>query len=48
MNVVSPGTIYIEDGSRDGVERDNPEFFAGALASNPLGVYGALTRGMQY
>ena len=40
VNVVSPGTIYIEDGFWGAVERDNPEFFAGALASNPMGRMG--------
>lgn len=39
-NVVSPGTIYIEDGFWGNIERDNPKQFEGALRSNPLGRMG--------
>lgn len=40
VNVVSPGTVYLEDGFWGTIERENPEFFAGALASNPMGRMG--------
>ena len=39
-NVVSPGTIYFDDGIWGRVKRDNPEWFARALANNPLGRMG--------
>jgi NAD(P)-dependent dehydrogenase (short-subunit alcohol dehydrogenase family) len=40
VNVVSPGTIYSEDGIWGSMERENPEFFAEALAWNPMGRMG--------
>lgn len=40
VNVVSPGTIYAEDGFWGQVERENPEFFEQALAWNPMGRMG--------
>jgi 3-oxoacyl-[acyl-carrier protein] reductase len=40
VNVVSPGTIYIADGFWGGVEKDKPDFFAQAVAWNPLGRMG--------
>lgn len=40
VNVVSPGTIYVEDGFWGNMERENPEFFQGALGANPLGRMG--------
>lgn len=40
VNVVSPGTIYFEDGFWHQVERENPEFFEQAVASNPMGRMG--------
>jgi 3-oxoacyl-[acyl-carrier protein] reductase len=39
-NVVSPGTIYIEDGFWGNIERTNPAMFEGALKRNPLGRMG--------
>lgn len=39
-NVVSPGTIYVEDGFWGGMERDNPEMFEQMLAANPMGRMG--------
>lgn len=39
-NVLSPGTIYVEDGFWGGVERENPEMFEQALGSNPMGRMG--------
>lgn len=40
VNVVSPGTVYLEEGFWGAIERENPEFFAGALAANPMGRMG--------
>lgn len=40
VNVVSPGTIYIEDGFWGQVEQDDPEFFEEALQWNPTGRMG--------
>jgi 3-oxoacyl-[acyl-carrier protein] reductase len=40
VNVVSPGTIYIEDGFWGNHERNNPRMFESALESNPLGRMG--------
>lgn len=40
VNAVSPGTIYAEDGIWGMMERENPEFFAEALAWNPMGRMG--------
>lgn len=39
-NVVSPGTIYVEDGFWGGMERDNPEMFEHAFGANPMGRMG--------
>lgn len=39
-NVISPGTIYLEDGFWGGVERENPEMFEKALEMNPMGRMG--------
>lgn len=39
-NVVSPGTIYVEDGFWGRVERDDPDSFQQALAMNPMGRMG--------
>jgi len=39
-NVVSPGTIYIEDGFWGNIERTNPRMFEGSLKRNPLGRMG--------
>lgn len=39
-NVVSPGTIYIENGFWGGIERDNPTMFERSLKSNPMGRMG--------
>lgn len=39
-NVVSPGTIYVEDGFWGKVERNDPESFEMALGSNPMGRMG--------
>lgn len=39
-NVLSPGTIYVEDGFWGGMERDNPEVFEHAFSSNPMGRMG--------
>jgi 3-oxoacyl-[acyl-carrier protein] reductase len=36
-NVVSPGNVYFEGGVWQNIERNNPEFFAEALALNPTG-----------
>jgi 3-oxoacyl-[acyl-carrier protein] reductase len=36
-NTVSPGNVYFDGGVWQGHERDNPEFFAKALALNPTG-----------
>lgn len=40
VNVVSPGTIYFEDGFWGRMKRENPQFYEGALGSNPLGRMG--------
>ena len=40
VNAVSPGNIYFEDGVWGRTERDNPEFFASAVANNPMGRMG--------
>lgn len=40
VNVVSPGTIYVEDGFWGGVERDDPDLFRQALGWNPTGRMG--------
>lgn len=40
VNVASPGTIYMEGGFWHRAERENPEFFEGALGQNPLGRMG--------
>lgn len=40
VNVVSPGTIYAEDGFWAGVERDDPEMFEQAVQANPTGRMG--------
>lgn len=39
-NVISPGTIYVEDGFWGTIERENPAMFEGALSRNPLGRMG--------
>ena len=39
-NVLSPGTIYVEDGFWGGVERQNPEMFQQAVGMNPMGRMG--------
>ena len=39
-NVVSPGTIYVEDGGWGRAERENPERFRRALEMNPMGRMG--------
>lgn len=39
-NVVSPGTVYVEDGYWGRVERENPEAFREALEANPTGRMG--------
>lgn len=39
-NVVSPGTIYLEDGYWGRVERESPEMFEGVMAANPMGRMG--------
>ena len=41
VNVISPGTIYFEDGFWHQVEQGNPEMYRGALEANPLGRMGA-------
>lgn len=40
VNVISPGTVYIEDGFWGTVERENPDLFKHALGSNPMGRMG--------
>lgn len=40
VNVVSPGTIYFEDGYWGRVERENPEGFKSMLEANPMGRMG--------
>jgi 3-oxoacyl-[acyl-carrier protein] reductase len=39
-NVVSPGTIYIEDGQHGRNRRENPAAFQAMLARNPMGRMG--------
>ncbi len=39
-NVVSPGTIYVEDGAHGRNRRENPEAFKAMLARNPMGRMG--------
>ncbi|MCL2430242.1 MAG: SDR family oxidoreductase [Alphaproteobacteria bacterium] len=39
-NVVSPGTIYIEDGVHGRTRRQNPAAYEAALARNPMGRMG--------
>lgn len=36
-NTVSPGNVYFDGGVWQSIERDNPDFFAKALALNPTG-----------
>ncbi|MEP1206147.1 MAG: SDR family oxidoreductase [Rhizobiaceae bacterium] len=40
VNAVSPGNVYFEDGVWGRTERDNPDFFATAVANNPMGRMG--------
>ncbi len=40
VNVVSPGTIFFEDGVWGSVKRENPAFFEEALSWNPTGRMG--------
>jgi len=39
-NVVSPGTIYIEDGFWGNIKRNDPTMFERSLRSNPMGRMG--------
>lgn len=39
-NVVSPGTIYVEDGFWGNHERNNPKVFESAFKANPMGRMG--------
>jgi NAD(P)-dependent dehydrogenase (short-subunit alcohol dehydrogenase family) len=39
-NVVSPGTIYVEDGFWGNMERNNPALFERAFKGNPMGRMG--------
>lgn len=39
-NSVSPGNIYVEDGTWGNVEREMPEFFKAQMALNPMGRMG--------
>ena len=39
-NVVSPGTIYIEDGFWGNIERTNPKMFESSFKANPMGRMG--------
>jgi len=39
-NVISPGTIYLEDGFWGNIERNNAQMFERALKSNPMGRMG--------
>jgi 3-oxoacyl-[acyl-carrier protein] reductase len=39
-NVVSPGTIYIEDGQHGRNRRENPKAYEAMLAKNPMGRMG--------
>jgi 3-oxoacyl-[acyl-carrier protein] reductase len=39
-NVISPGTIYVEDGFWGRIEKNNPTMFERALKSNPMGRMG--------
>ena len=40
VNVVSPGTIYVEDGFWGNVERDSPDRFQAVVKANPFGRMG--------
>ena len=40
VNVVSPGTIYVEEGFWGGKEREEPEMFRQAMEMNPMGRMG--------
>lgn len=40
VNVVSPGTVYVEDGFWGRVERDDPAFFERMVEANPTGRMG--------
>jgi 3-oxoacyl-[acyl-carrier protein] reductase len=40
VNVVSPGTIFFEDGFWGAVQRNSPDFFAQMIARNPTGRMG--------
>lgn len=40
VNVVSPGTVYVEDGFWGTMERKNPEHFQQAFGMNPMGRMG--------
>ena len=40
VNVLSPGTIYVEDGFWGNVEREDPEGFQQMLGANPMGRMG--------
>jgi 3-oxoacyl-[acyl-carrier protein] reductase len=40
VNVLSPGTIYVEDGFWGNVEREDPETFERMLGANPMGRMG--------
>lgn len=39
-NVVSPGTIYVEDGFWGKMKRNNPKMYEGAFKANPMGRMG--------
>jgi 3-oxoacyl-[acyl-carrier protein] reductase len=39
-NVVSPGTIWVEDGFWGDMKRDNPKVYEGAFKANPMGRMG--------
>lgn len=40
VNVISPGTIYVEDGYWGRMEREDPETYEQAFAANPMGRMG--------
>lgn len=40
VNVISPGTIYVEDGFWGRMEREDPETYEQAFAANPMGRMG--------
>jgi len=40
VNVVSPGTVYVEDGYWGTIEREDPDRFENVLAMNPTGRMG--------